>query len=196
MDMQKVGTIIVGIIFLGSTIAYAMSFAFSNSQSQAITDPVKGNENAKVTIVEYTDFSCLPCRDVQGTIENILSNYTGDVKLVFKTLPGSESSLNVTHAAECANLQGFFWEYHDRLFEQETPINNQDLVDIANNLSLDMEEFNQCLKLNSVRQEVISDLQEARNKGVRGPPTFFINGEMVEGSRPYYTFESVIERHL
>lgn len=196
MNMQKVGTILVGIIFLGSTVAYAMSFAFSNPQNQGIPDPVRGNEDAKVTIVEYSSYSCSLCGEAEKTIRNILSNYTGDVKLVFKSFPTDDNSLEILHAAECAHLQGQFWKYHNRLFEIESPINDQDLTDIAEEIGLNREDFNDCRRLNSVQREVLNDRQEGIDKGVERIPTFFINGEKVVGAQSYSTFENIIGKHL
>ncbi|MFB6075566.1 MAG: DsbA family protein [Candidatus Aenigmatarchaeota archaeon] len=196
MNMQKIGTLVVGIIFLGSTVAYAMSFAFSNPQNQGILDPVKGNEDAKVTIVEYSSYTCSFCGEAEKTIGNILSNYTGDVKVVFKSFPTDDNSLKILHAAECANLQGKFWEYHNRLFNTELPISNDDLTSIAKEIGLDMDDFNNCRSLNSVQREVLNDRQEGIDKGVEGIPTFFINDKKVVGAQSYSTFKNIIERNL
>lgn len=196
MNMQKIGTIFIGIIFIGSTLAYAMSFAFSNPQNQGIEDPVKGDSDAKVTITEFSDFTCSHCRESQETIEKILNEYPNKVKLVFKNFPISSSSLKPAEASECAYLQGKFWEYHNLLFEKELPINTEDLKEIANEVGLDMENFNNCLDSNSMRNEVLNDREEGKNKGITGTPTFFVNGRKIEGNQPYKVFENAIESEL
>ncbi|MFB6216272.1 MAG: DsbA family protein, partial [Candidatus Aenigmatarchaeota archaeon] len=137
-------------------------------------------------------------------LPKIKENYvdTGKVRIVYKDFPLTRLHPNAqiaAEAAECADAQGRFWDYHDKLF------NNQDewasagrskLKEYASELGLDTQRFNQCLDSGKFTQEVKNDLQDGRSRGVSGTPTFFINGQKVVGAQPYSVFKQRFESIL
>ena len=127
---------------------------------------------------------------------------TGKVRLEFHHLAfiGPES-LAASEAAECAAEQGAFWAYHDMLFthqagENRGAFNNLRLKSFAEQIGLDTEQFNACLDSERYREEVIAETQAAQTRGVRATPTFFINGQKIEGALPFEQFQSIIEEAL
>lgn len=159
----------------------------------------RGDPNAKVIIVEFSDFQCPFCLRVQPTIEQILKDYNGSVKLYYKHFPLSQIHPYAQKAAEASELaadQGKFWEYHDKLFQNQDNLDLESLKKYAAELGLDMERFNRGLENNEKAAIVENDLQEGINLGVRGTPTFFINGRVLVGAQPYSAFKQIIDEEL
>lgn len=176
-------------------------------------DPVKGDTNAPVIMVEFSDFQCPFCSSFyQNTLPLIDDNYikTGKVKLVFRDYPlGFHQNANAAHiASECANKQGKFWQYHDELFSKQQEWQGLDsntvtekFLAYADELDLDKPQFVSCTKDASVQQEIQFDTQEGTKYGTSGTPTFFIGNEKdgftkLVGAQPFAAFQSVIEEHL
>jgi len=177
-------------------------------------DPFKGDPNAQVTIVEYSDFQCPFCsRFFQQTLPLIEENYinTGKVKLVYKDLPLDSLHPNarpVHIAAECADEQGKFWEYHDALFEKQSEwqrLSSSDLqttlIQYADDFGLQAASFEACLNSPEMAEEVNADFLQAASYGATGTPTFFIGNEKdgfikLVGAQPYVTFQAVIDAQL
>ncbi len=177
-------------------------------------DPFKGDPNAPVTIVEFSDFQCPFCaRFFQQTLSQLEENYinTGKVKFVYRDLPLDSIHPNArpTHiAAECADEQGKFWEYHDILFENQGQWNRLASEDLENSLkqyaqdlSLDVPSFETCLSSEEIADEVNKDVLEARSYGATGTPTFFIGTEKdgfikLSGAQPYSSFQREIDSQL
>jgi len=161
--------------------------------------PFKGPEAAPVTIVEVTDFHCPYCKQVQPTINEILSKYGDKVKLVFHDFPLDQLHPNARKAAEaarCANEQGKFWPYHDKLMAGGTDASPEKLKEYAKDVGLDAGTFEQCLASGKHRAEVQKDVDEGTRLGVNGTPAFFINGRMLSGAQPVAAFAKVIEEEL
>jgi len=177
-------------------------------------DPVKGDPNAPITIVEFSDFQCPFCaRFFSETLPLIQKNYieTGKVKFVYRDFPIPsihQNAIPAAIAAECADEQGMFWEYHDKLFENQIQwqdLDNQNVVStfeqFAEELSLDTDTFNTCLESAKYLEEVQNDLDEGVLYGVAGTPGFFIGNEkigygMVSGAQPYAAFQQVFDQLL
>lgn len=163
--------------------------------------PVNGDKNAPVTIVEFSDFECPFCgRYHAQTHPLIVENYvdTGKVKFVFKHFPLNfhASAQKASEAAECANDQGKFWEYHDVLFANQQALSISNLKQYAADLSLDTAEFNSCLDSGEHAAKIKQDLADGQAAGVSGTPSFFINGQKLVGAQPYSAFEQAIEAAL
>ncbi|MCR4404579.1 MAG: thioredoxin domain-containing protein [Candidatus Acetothermia bacterium] len=167
--------------------------------------PEKGNPQAKVTMVEFSDYLCPYCAKFATlTLPEIEENYVeaGKVRLVFRHLPvHGEPSTEAALAALCAHEQGRFWEYHDRLFvislnEGGKALTAARLRALAGEMGLESERFDRCLASREYAQAVQADLAEAKRLGVEGTPTFFINGRKVVGAQPYEAFRQVIEEEL
>ena len=177
-------------------------------------DPVKGDTNAPITIVEFSDFQCPFCaRFFTDTLPLIEKNYieTGKVKFVYRDFPIPSIHQNAIPAAiasECADEQGMFWEFHDKLFENQLlwqDLDNQNVVrtfeQYADELALDTDTFNTCLESAKYLEEVQNDLNDGASYGVAGTPGFFIGNEkigygMVSGAQPYATFQQVFDQLL
>lgn len=165
-------------------------------------DPVKGSENAPVTIIEFSDFECPYCgKFYRQALQKIEENYiqTGKVKLVYRDFPLTnihDNAQKAAEAAECADDQGKFWKYHDKLFENQNSFGVSSLKQYAKDLGLDTQKFNDCLDSDKYKQEVQDDLQDGRQAGVTGTPAFFINGKMLRGAQPYSEFKQIIEQEL
>lgn len=169
------------------------------------SDPVLGNADAPVTIVEFSDFQCTFCTRFFFQTEPIIkSTYidTGKAKLVYKDLSvnGRESDF-AAQAAQCAHDQGKFWEYHDLLFRKRTGYNDgtftkDKLKQYGAELGLHAEKFNACVDKGEFASRVNGDETHARSVGANGTPTFFINGIRVVGAQPTNIFEQIIDAEL
>lgn len=156
-------------------------------------EPFKGDENANITIIEFSGYSCPFCaKFARETLPRILKNFS--VKFVFKDYP-VHGEVTAHEAANCAMEQGKYWEYHDMLFERQKEwVNNvSKLYDYAKILGLDVDKFNACVSSGKHRDEVLADKEEGVALGVTGTPTFFINRKKVVGALPYEEFERILK---
>lgn len=164
-------------------------------------DAIKGDINAPVTIVEFSDYECPFCaKYVEQTMPQIMENYvdTGKVNYVFRDFPLSfhQNAQKAGEAAECAGEQDMYWEMHDVLFANNEALDIDSLKSYAEELGLDTETFNSCLDNGDMAAEVEADMAQGAEYGVQGTPAFFINGEMISGAMPYSVFEEAIEAAL
>jgi protein-disulfide isomerase len=165
-------------------------------------DPIKGNPNAKITIIEFSDFQCPFCKKVLPTIQKILENYSDKVKFVYRDFPLDfhNNAQIAAEASECADDQGKFWEYHNLLFGKQKEWEEADGVKkfkkYAESLKLDAEKFDQCLDSGKYEEEVKKDLSDGKKNGVSGTPAFFINGRKLVGAQPYEEFKKIIDEEL
>jgi len=159
--------------------------------------PPKGDSNAKIKIVEFSDFQCPACKASHPIIEGIFQDYQGEVVLYYRYFPLSmhENSFIAAEAAECANKQGKFWEYHDVLFENQDNLYKENLEEYAINIGLDKEQFSSCLDNEETKNIVLVDLNDAERLNLKGTPTFFINGKEVFGANQQ-EIEKIIKEEL
>jgi len=160
--------------------------------------PIRGSESAKITIVEWADFQCPFCVRVNPTLEQIRKEYGDKVRVAFKHLPLSmHSKARAAHqASEAAHRQGKFWEMHDRIFAKPKDLSPETYLRYANEMGLDIDQYNSDLSSSSVRKVVDDDLALAGKLGVSGTPSFFINGRFLSGAQPYASFARVIDEEL
>lgn len=164
-------------------------------------DAIKGDPNAPVTIIEWSDFECPYCaRFYEQAYQQIVSEYidTGKVKLVFRDFPLSfhKNAQKAAEAAECAGEQGSFYAMHDKLFGEGVTGGVTTFKKYAAELGLDTDAFNECLDSDSMAAEVAADMQAGIDNGIRGTPGFLINGELVSGAQPFSAFKTVIDAAL
>lgn len=175
-------------------------------------EPVLGNKNAKVTMIEFSDFQCPFCeRFYKESYKQIKTKYvdTGKLKIVYRHFPLSfhQNAQKAAEAAECANRQGKFEQYHNLLFDNSqsdgTGLNTTDLKKYADQLGLNkgtlglgQNKFNTCLDNGEAAQVVSQDVAAGTAAGVDGTPSFFINGKKIVGAQPYSVFEAAIEAAL
>jgi protein-disulfide isomerase len=208
--------IILGIISVGTALVFLFrakpevsaaqisELVLSNSYSKPMVDGnTMGDPNAPVVIEEFSDFQCAFCRQFfLETEKPLIEQYvsTGKVYFIYRTLgswlgPGSQYA---AEAAYCAGDQDMFWEYHDTLFTNQrrmefSPVN---LIQFADELGLDLIKFGDCVESSKYREQINKDLADGISAGVRGTPSFLINGRLVIGAQPFSFFEQAIEKAL
>jgi protein-disulfide isomerase len=161
--------------------------------------PVKGPATAPVTLVEFTDFHCPFCKQVQPTLDQLLAKYDGKVKLVYRDFPIDQlhpQARKVHEAARCAHDQGKFWAFHDRLYATAPKASPQELKAYAQEVGLDAPAFEQCLASGKYRAAVQKDEDDGIRAGVTGTPAFFVNGRLLSGAQPLESFVRLIEEEL
>jgi len=180
----------------------------------ADNDPIIGNPDAPITIIEFTDFQCPFCaRFHTQTLPLILEEYIepGKVKLVVRDFPIESihpNAVAASVASECANEQGKVKEMHDMLFYNQNEWNKQETVDAlslfsqyAAEIQLEQETFDSCLNSGKYLEEIKNDLDDGRDYGVTGTPGFFIGNDQIgyvelKGAQPFDSFKKVIDSQL
>ena len=240
----KAGTGIFALLFLITVLMWTaqdkqpITEKTQQKESVEVTiddDPILGDEDAPVTMIEFSDFQCPFCKQFSSeTLPLLKQQYisTGKVRFVFRDYPlkelGHAWSTKAAEAAECAQNQGKFWEMHDKIFEDQHVLSSLSrevqspeeavtlvtltekgktrYVDIAlvlnhlkllaDELHLNMIRFNECLDTGKETTEVEKDKADAEKAGVKGTPTFFINGKQITGSLPLEQYQKIIEQEL
>jgi protein-disulfide isomerase len=161
-------------------------------------DPAQGPHAAPVTLIEFSDFDCPFCRQFHlETFPQLMAAYPGKIRFVYRDFPvRGEQSYIAAQAAHCAGDQGAYWQFHDLLFSGEYPLGQSAYTAYAQRLGLDVDALIECLTKGVYMDEVASDAREAAALGVRGTPTFFINGIPLVGAQPLAVFKQVIESEL
>lgn len=165
----------------------------------AAEGPSKGPADARITIVEFSDFQCPYCQRAAATVEAVLAKYPEDVRFVYRHLPLDRIHPNARGAAEaaaCADEQGQFWAYHDKLFENNRALGKEDLLRYATDAGLDAARFQACFDERRFKDKVEADLQAARAVGISGTPAFVVNGILLSGAQPAEAFYKVIDQEL
>ena len=118
--------------------------------------------------------------------------------MAFRHLPLSfhEYAMPAAEASECANEQGKFWEYHDKIFANQDLLNNEILNTWAKDVGSDANKFDSCMKDGKYKNKIQKDLSDANSYGASGTPTFFINGKILVGAQPFAAFKQVIDAEL
>jgi protein-disulfide isomerase len=162
--------------------------------------PSKGSADAKVTIVEYSDFQCPFCSKAAKTVEEIEKKYGSKVRIVFKNypLPFHSQAKMAASAALCANEQNvkYFWKMHDAMFLDQTKLDRDNLIASAKKAGVKEAEFIKCLDTNAHMAKVDADINEGQALSIKSTPTFFINGKLLSGAQPIEAFSEVIEEEL
>jgi protein-disulfide isomerase len=159
---------------------------------------VRGNAKAPVMIVEFSDYQCPYCHQVEPTVKAILAKYGDKVSLSYRDFPLSaiHSQAEISaEASRCALEQGKFWEYHDQLFTA-SKLEKDALIEYARNLKLDEKQFESCLTSEKYKAQIEKDLQDGRKAGVNGTPGFFINGIELSGAKGEESFTQIIDDEL
>lgn len=212
MNTKRATLWVLLIIALGALIFFMYKFGGESGTTEngpltsvpevRATDPVKGNENGKVTIIEYADFQCPACA-MYAPIMNELQKQQGEkFRLVYRYFPLTSIHRNAlisSQAGEAARLQGKFWEMYDLLFINqnlwsESTNAESIMVDLAKQAGLDENRFKEDLNSASVKQAVQNGLNEATRLGLNSTPTFFINGKKLESNpRSLDDFKKIID---
>jgi protein-disulfide isomerase len=160
--------------------------------------PVHGPKNAKVTIIEFSDFQCPFCSRVVPTLKKIHEEYGDKVRVVWMNLPlpFHDKAMPAALAAMAAHEQGKFWEYHDKLFGNQQAIAPADLEKYAQELGLDAAKVKAAVESGKYKKQIAQDMEVASRFGARGTPTFFINGKLFRGAQPFEAFKAMIDGEL
>lgn len=148
-------------------------------------DPVRGNNDASVTIVEYGDYTCALCKSIESDLRQVIADAPRKRRLVWKDAPNIDvhpESMPAAIAARCAQDQSSFWGYHDALLAEPVIPTAERLESISEELGLNTETFLNCMASEVTRPIVLHTLEEAVALGVTGTPTLFINGEEYNGA--------------
>jgi protein-disulfide isomerase len=160
--------------------------------------PVRGQAQAPVTIIEFSDLQCPFCARVTPTLQELMKRYPDQVRWVFKSFPlGFHADSPLAHAAAlAAERQGKFWEMHDLIFANQRNLKRNNLLAEARSLNLDMDRFTADLDSSDVKQQLEADKKEGERLGVNGTPAFFINGKSFSGEMPMEQFQAAINNAL
>jgi protein-disulfide isomerase len=182
---------------------YSISVVTEKPERQTVqekSNPFLGPKDAKVTIIEFSDFECPFCQKSQDVNKILREKYKGKIKWVFRDypLPFHGNAMFAHIAANCANKQGKYWEYFEELFQNTGNLSREKVLSLAAKVGLNSSEFNKCAEDASgeVVSEIQSDINDGKEVGVNGTPAFFINGIMLEGAQPLQNFEKIIEEEL
>lgn len=165
------------------------------------SDQVKGEANAPVTIIEYSDFQCPACAAYQPILKQLLADPDSGIRFAYRHFPLSNIHRNAelaARAAEAAGKQGKFWEMHDTLFENqkswaEASSARSVFAEYANKIGLDISKFESDLDSVEVKEKVYTDAESGNALTVRGTPTFFVNGTKIKNPQSYEEFVSIIK---
>jgi len=171
--------------------------------------PLMGNKDAKVTVVEFSDFQCPFCKQFfDDTFSQIKSQYidTGKIKFAYRQYPLTTihpNALQAANATECAQEQNRFWDYHDILFKNQDTWSTlaaadagNDFVDYATQLGLNADQFKSCLDSSKFDKNVKGDMTAGTKVQVDGTPAFFVNGNRLVGAQPFSEFQKLIDQEL
>lgn len=161
--------------------------------------PSQGPPDAPVVLVEFSDFQCPYCERFSKTVQQVMNEYGGKVRRVFRQFPIANihpQALKAAEASLCASDQEKFWEMYELLFESPQKLSVLELKEKAEALELDREIFEQCLDSGKYERRVQEDLVAGASLGVTGTPASFVNGRFLNGAVPFDRLARIIEEEL
>lgn len=168
-------------------------------QPDEATDHILGPASARVTLVEYGDFQCPSCAQAHGALKIMLAHFGSDLRYAYRHYPQRAAHPDAelaAEAAEAAGAQGRFWPFHDLLFEHQQHLKEKHLLDHARLLGLDMARYQYEMKDHVYLQRVQEHLQGGQHLGLRGTPTFYVNGVYTDVSFGLHHLHEAIDRAL
>lgn len=201
MDMFRNPWIVIGIIMavlIGGSVWYSNNVTVMYDEGVEVISHIKGNKDATVKLVEYSDFECPACANFSTVVEQVMVAYGDQLAFEYKHFPLMQIHPHAeaaARAAEAAGQQGKFFEYHDVLFKEQqswskVAVPGALFVKYAEDLGLDIEKFKNHQRSNILRDKVRSEFAEARELGLTGTPSFFLNGERMQ----FQTYPEFIEQ--
>jgi protein-disulfide isomerase len=154
----------------------------------------KGQADAAVTVIEFSDFQCGHCANAYRSLKQVLPRFQNDVQVRFHHFPlnsacnpavksaGHQYACLAAQASECAAEQGRFWEYHDLLFDNQSQLDRDSLIGYAERVGIPRDTFLACLASEAPRQAIARDVAEGMRLGIESTPTFFLNGRTITGA--------------
>lgn len=159
------------------------------------SDPMMGNPEAPVTIVEFGDFQCSYCAEMSPVLEKLVKKYPEKIKLIWKDAPNTQlhsQAVSAAQAAHCANEQEKFWEYHENLFANQNQLSRDLYLQLARGLNLQMSNFEECLINEKYASTVQDNLQEAMALQIDGTPYYFIGDKRFSGTASLEELEKLV----
>lgn len=167
------------------------------------TDHIRGNKDAAITIIEYSDFQCPYCSRFHPTMLQVMDEYTDSVRWVFRHFPLSfhQEAIPAANAAECASEQGKFWEYADALFENQSSLGSEYYATLASNLGLNTTQWQDCFDTEKYKDVIEAQAQAGGAAGVSGTPGSFVidqdgNAIPIKGALPFSSVAAAIDSVL
>jgi protein-disulfide isomerase len=162
--------------------------------------PARGSDDAKVTLVEFSDFQCPFCGRFFPTLKQIEQKYGDSVRVVYRQYPIPSLHPNAFKAAEaslCANDQGKFWDMHDVMFQEQNALTVSELKQKARRIGLDGRKFDDCMDTGRHTEQVQNDMRAGSRVGVTGTPALFVNGIPIDGGAvPLATVVQAIDQEF
>lgn len=157
-----------------------------------------GTDNPEITIVEFGDYACPYCKQSFSTIRELSHKYKDQIKIIYRDFPVvTNYSTDLAMAARCSGEQGLFWPMHDKLFINQGKVSGKtEILNLANQLSLDMSKFTKCLESKKYLKDIQKDYTDGQTMSITGTPTWIIDGTKISGDIPYDMFVSFIENLL
>lgn len=205
--------LLVGTLLGTLILVVGLAFVFSQPEKPVTVDmalavgqnrPAKGPENAKVTIVEFSDFQCPACYSAQPLVKQIVEKYPNDVRFIYRHYPLVTIHKNAQLAAQAAEAtrdENKFWEMHDLLFAEQpnwAELSEADfrkkLDEYAEKLTIDKTKFQTKMESKEVKDVVAADVSDGNRTGVDGTPTFYVNGQLTPAPQLLSTVESALSK--
>lgn len=194
----------VGVLIAGLWYLSEMDAADPKLLEVAAEDWKQGAENPKLVLVEYADFECPACAAYQTVLKDIKTTFKDDLQFVYRQfpLPMHRNAIASALAAEAAGQQGKFWEMHDLIYAKQKEWAGKTTEDrtvfekYATELDLDLEKFKQAMNGDRARTAIDQGLESGKSLGVRGTPTFFLNGEKIDNPANAEAFKELIRSKL
>lgn len=203
-SLATVQTTSVGGAIDATTLSALVTEALAQSEKDKATkervkmvddDPYIGAEDAPIVIVEFSAYACPYCgRHFIETLQPLLENYGQYIRYVYRDYPviNQEVSFPTSFAAECADDQDKFWEFHDAMFRNQNMLGRDFYLQVATEEGMDVEQFTKCLDDSEHEAEVMDDYYAGDSLNITGTPSFYINGEIISGALPYDRFERLV----
>jgi protein-disulfide isomerase len=189
--------VVIGVLAIAAYLLWPRNSAVpALSAARLAADPSIGPANAPVTLIEYGDFGCPSCQAwyKAGVLEQVLRKYGDKIHFVWRDFPIiTADSPKAAEAGQCAFDQGKFWPFHDIVYDNAPAISVDDLKSYAAQVSLDTTKFDQCLDSSQDAAKVDQSLQDARNRGFQGTPSFLLNGQPLAGPPSFDYLVSLID---
>lgn len=185
---------------IASAVGNSAGTAVDPNRVYAVTTegPALGAQEPLVTIVAFEDFQCGYCKRFRDqTLPQIIQTYGDRVRFVYRDYPIlGPASVDSALAGACAHDQGRFWEFHDHFYADQSLLTRENFIARATELDMDVETFTTCYDTRQHEPTIVEDLVEGQQLGITGTPTFFVNGKILIGARPYTDFVAMIEAEL
>ncbi|MFH0928226.1 MAG: thioredoxin domain-containing protein [bacterium] len=162
-------------------------------------DHLRGNKNASVVIIEYSDFQCPYCSKQHPVMQQLMTEFPNQIAWVHRNFPLTSihpQAEPAANAAECASEQGKFWEFADALYGNQGSLSDAFYEQTAKDVGVNVAKFKTCYGAKKYSSRIAQDVDEGSAAGVDGTPASFINGQLVSGALPIETFRQMIQSQL